>query len=150
MAVNESKARLDSPQWANWRNSSPSAIGTMETARARQRVTQLPRLDHHLASSLVSGENGSRILVATIDLGSSEGSILETMLFRLPEEMVDVTLDNLTDPSADLRTPSQPELQSYIDIRNDSAPAAIRQHNRTVRVVSMLLGTPRSPQEPQP
>lgn len=38
MAVNESKARPDSPQWAKWRQSPPGAIGTIESAIERAQV----------------------------------------------------------------------------------------------------------------
>lgn len=41
MAVNESKARSDSPQWANWRKSPPGAVGSMDSARERARLERV-------------------------------------------------------------------------------------------------------------
>ncbi|MBI4097859.1 MAG: hypothetical protein HY426_02360 [Candidatus Levybacteria bacterium] len=143
MTVNESKARPDSPQWANWRKSPPGAIGTMETARARQRVIEFPRLDHHLASSLVSGNEGRRILVTTLELENPDRSTFNIMPFELPVEMGEITLEKLTDPSADLRKPAELEIQPYLDVIKDSVSDALRQHKRTVRVVSMMLGNPK-------
>jgi hypothetical protein len=137
MAVNESKARLESTQWYKWQMS--GARGTMEMARLEGlRTTTIPAQTveeelggMHIALTTVGDKHKLGARVSTIFFEDDrERDVFETIIFKLPRPARDraVEIDN-------------PLLNHLTEARVYSRSAGLRQHARAVEATSLVYGT---------